>query len=288
MSHAIRITPAGNLLWEEASELEPILADPLARQLEQAFQQSAEQGLMALVAESADQSLPGNLAFWREFTREFFLRLCHHGSSPEQDWPGLPDPTSSWLQRVTDEAPPMPGLEYLSPELLRTLWHRLRDGVIAEAEKHPQGAEAFLQSISPFWHLVGRVTFHLAENKRSAERPFAFMATYTHRVSAQARLQHLPLGQALRDYAGADNRKALQSLLEPVRRAADRSPLVRELLEQKTLFHPQAWTVAEARRSPPIGTVRGSGTHSRLVKSTASASATGPGSFREQAVARGR
>ncbi len=29
------------------------------------------------------------------------------------------------------------------------------------------------------------VTFHLAENKRSPETPFAFMATYTHRLSAQ-------------------------------------------------------------------------------------------------------
>ena len=45
------------------------------------------------------------------------------------------------------------------------------------------------------------------------EQPFAFMATYTTRLSAQAKAQHVPLGQALREYAGAANRDKLLSLL---------------------------------------------------------------------------
>ena len=46
------------------------------------------------------------------------------------------------------------------------------------------------------------------------------MATYTSRLSAQARAQHVPLGQALREYAGSANRDKLLSLLLPVQRAA--------------------------------------------------------------------
>jgi hypothetical protein len=38
------------------------------------------------------------------------------------------------------------------------------------------------------------VHFNLAENPKDAEAPFAFLATYTPRLSAQARAQHLPLG----------------------------------------------------------------------------------------------
>jgi non-specific serine/threonine protein kinase len=94
--------------------------------------------------------------------------------------------------------------------------------------------------------LLGRVTFHLAENRRNPAYPFAFLATYTHRLGAGAKLQHLPLAQALKDYAGAKNQAQLASLLEPVRLAAENSPLVRQLLKTKALFQPQAWTVAQA------------------------------------------
>ncbi len=59
---------------------------------------------------------------------------------------------------------------------------------------------------------MGRVTFHLAENKRNPAYPFAFLATYTHRVSEQGKVQHLPLGRALEEYAGAKNRAALAAL----------------------------------------------------------------------------
>ena len=60
----------------------------------------------------------------------------------------------------------------------------------------------------PAVELVGRVYFHLAENKRDADAPFAFLATYTTRLSAPRRgPQHLPLGQALREYAGAATRR---------------------------------------------------------------------------------
>ena len=63
--------------------------------------------------------------------------------------------------------------------------------------------------------------FNLAENRRDADAPFAFLATYTTQLSAQAKAQHLPLGQALREYAGAANNERLLSLLLPVQRAAE-------------------------------------------------------------------
>src|SRR5204863_6717353 len=87
----------------------------------------------------------------------------------------------------------------------------------------------------------------LAEHKKDEERPFAFLATYTQRVS-EGRLKHVPLGQALKDYAGEKNRARLAALLEPVRTAADSCPLVRELLDSSDLFQPQPWTIREAYR----------------------------------------
>ena len=82
------------------------------------------------------------------------------------------------------------------------------------------GIQEFLKRRNPAWNLVGRVHFNLAENRKDAEAPFAFLATYTTRLSTQAKAQHLPLGQALREYAGAANKERLLSLLLPVQRAA--------------------------------------------------------------------
>ena len=81
--------------------------------------------------------------------------------------------------------------------------------------------QEFLKARNPAWNLVGRVHFNLAENRKDEEAPFAFLATYTTRLSAQAKAQHLPLGKALQEYAGAKNRERLLSLLMPVQRAAE-------------------------------------------------------------------
>ncbi|HEX5444238.1 MAG TPA: DEAD/DEAH box helicase, partial [Pirellulales bacterium] len=59
---------------------------------------------------------------------------------------------------------------------------------------------------------------------------------------------HLPLGEALKHYVGEKNQDRLVALLEPVRQAAQASPLVRELLDSRALFQPQAWSIAQAHR----------------------------------------
>ncbi|MGH9360928.1 MAG: SNF2 helicase-associated domain-containing protein, partial [Thermoanaerobaculia bacterium] len=90
--------------------------------------------------------------------------------------------------------------------------------------------------------------FHLAENKARADLPFAFLATYTSRISAQGKVQHLPLGRAVKEQAAAADKRALLALLAPVQRAAEASPFLRELVESRRIFQPQAWTPAEAHR----------------------------------------
>ena len=133
-------------------------------------------------------------------------------------------------------------------EVLAALWQALDALVLAEVEGCEGGAQEWLKAQNAAWNLVGRVTFHLAENKKNPERPFAFLATYTHRLSALARPQYLPLGNALREYAGSQNKDALLSLLLPVRHAAEKSTLARELIDSQRIFQPQAWSPAEAHR----------------------------------------
>jgi hypothetical protein len=81
-------------------------------------------------------------------------------------------------------------------------------GALVTLESAATGLSGWLKSKNPLWHKVGRVTFHLAENKRDPHHPFAFLATHTHRLSDQGKPQHLPLARALQEYAGAKNKAA--------------------------------------------------------------------------------
>jgi non-specific serine/threonine protein kinase len=140
----------------------------------------------------------------------------------------------------------MPGAEYCTPELLADIWIALDEWVRGAVSENPEGLSGFLNHHAPLWRQVGRVCFHLAENKQDTEFPFAFMSTYVPRLGKNARAQHLPLNQALREYAGANNRETLLRLLEPVYEAGNRCSWVRDLLESGDIFHPLAWTPDEA------------------------------------------
>ena len=142
----------------------------------------------------------------------------------------------------------MQGCEYLTHEVLSAWWLELDALVRNEIERHGGGVQAYLSERSPQWRLVGRVTLHLAENKRDPQHPFAFLATYIPKLSAQGRVQHEPLGKALHEYAGAKNRTALLSLLLPIQRATERSPLIKEMVESGEIYQPLAWSPREAYR----------------------------------------
>ncbi len=248
MSHSIRISPAGRLTLTTDALAEPSLDASLAADIVAAFERSNAAGLLLLASRAWNKPVPPSLVFWREFTQRFFQSLCQLGEDLEGSWEQLPPPSDTEFEPLIAAAPPMHGLEYLSQHLLTELWGEVRAVAHEQARQHADGAAAYLRDLNPVWHLLGRVTFHLAENKRDPEHPFAFLATYTHRLSSQAKLQHLPLGQALKEYAGAGNRAQLSALLEPVQRAAADSELVRELLDTRALFQPQAWSIHQAHR----------------------------------------
>src|SRR5262249_23742876 len=96
------------------------------------------------------------------------------------------------------------------------------------------------------WNLVGRVHFNLAENRKDESFPFAFLATYTTRLSADAKPQHLPLGRALQEYAGARNRERLLSLLMPVQRAAEHCSWLKAMVDSGEIYHPLRWLPGQA------------------------------------------
>ena len=241
MSFHLILNPHGRLLLDVGAGKLPAL--------ESAFGQSAASGLLALSAHRLEPSAcTAEVVFWREFADLFLTTLAHApelvGATGKPVTADVTPPPQLGFDLAL-RIPAMPGAEYVTPELFFSLWRDLTALAQAEAERSG-GLKPWLARINPALNLLGKVTFHLAENKRSPEAPFAFMATYTHRLTARDKPVHLPLARALQEYAGAKNQAALRSLLEPVRKAADQSPWARELLETRRLFQPQAWTPGQA------------------------------------------
>jgi superfamily II DNA or RNA helicase len=242
---SIALSPQGHVHLDvpAGSDLPPSLA-----QIAKHFERGDGHGVFQLGATEPETLLPGGLGFWRDVGRAFVVRLCATEdlealrAKVEVELP--PDA----LAALVATAPPLTGGEYLTPAVLAGLTARMALAVRDELAAWEGTVEAFLRQASPAWNLVGRVCFHLAENKNDPDAPFAFLATYTTRLSARAKAQHLPLAQALREYAGARNKSALLALLEPVQRAARTSAVAKDLVDGGAVFETLAWTPAEAHR----------------------------------------
>ncbi len=236
-------------LEAHADEQSPSLPVAVARRIEHAFQKGQASGLLHLATTELKTDLPQTLAFARGFAQRYVTQLCHLGDAEVLQHESLiPPPNEDELSRLVLDAPPMKGLEYLDSGALEAAWIDLDSLVRAEVAATGKGLRAYLHEKNPLWRVVGRVTFHLAENKRDEQLPFAFLATYASGVSDRGEAQHLPLARALQEYAGASNRKRLVALLTPIREASESLPWVQELVESADIYHPLAWTPMEAHR----------------------------------------
>jgi non-specific serine/threonine protein kinase len=239
-----RLTPHGTLVVAPADDA-PALEPALGERIRRAFARGPGHGLLRLGAGEAGQALPPVFAYWRELGERYVTALC---TRPDLDGqralPPLPPPDD--LEALAAAAPVMPGAEYLTAAVLGTLWAAIGHAFATELAEAKAPVQDFLKRLNPTWNLVGRVHFNLAQNRKDEQAPFAFLATYTHRLSAQGKAQHLPLGQALQEYAGAANKERLLSLLLPVQRAAERCDWLRQMVDAGEIFYPLRWSPQEA------------------------------------------
>ena len=237
----VALTPAGRwrVLWPEGHT-----ATAATDRLDPAFDRSSADGVLALLSWKGD--LSHGAAWLQQVVLGLLARLSH--CSLEGD--GLPPiMEATGMESHLLSAPPIRGGEYLSTDLLAALFDEVQALVRERMRVHADGAMACLRSLHSSLHTLGSVSFHLAENPRDPVRPFAFMASYAARLSTTGSVQHLPLGQALKQFTGSDGKpdaKGLRRLLEPVHIAAQASPLAKQLLDTGALFAPQAWGATEA------------------------------------------
>ena len=242
------MTPHGSLRLDQADD-DFVLESGLADRLKKSFERGSGHGLLHLGAGEAGSVLPPSLAWWREFGMRYIADLCALGDAKEPaGWTELAAPTSSELAALIDDAPPMRGGEYLRPGVLAQHWGEIGGALGVELSESGLSLSEFLKARDSRWRLVGRVHFNLAENRRDPECPFAFMATYTSSPAASGALRHSPLGQALREFAGAGDKAKLLQLLDPVSRASEACSWLKTIVDAGEIFHPLRWTPHEALR----------------------------------------
>jgi len=241
-SFAMHLTPKGHLQFGADADA-PQLPDALADRLSAAFARGAGYGLLQLGAAEVASALPPLWAFWRDFAARYVTLLT---AIPEDGEIAIATLDTLALETLCLDAPPMTGAEYLTPAVLRSFWSDIEAVVKAELATSGRTLPDFLKSQYPAWNLVGRVHFNLAENHKDAEYPFAFLATYTSRLSAHGKAQHLPLAQALAEFSGGRQKAQLLSLLVPVQKAAESCDWLAAMVAEGDLYHPLRWQVAEA------------------------------------------
>jgi non-specific serine/threonine protein kinase len=240
------LSPHGALRLDRSDD-EFLLDEATADRLEKHFAGDPGNGLLQLGTGEAGSRLPPALAWWRDFAMRFVTALCAQEDAEHVKLLApVAAPTDRDLGALVDEAPPMQGAEYLRPNVLQNLWRSIEDALRAALAESGLSLQDFLKNRDSRWRLVGRVHFNLAENRKDPDYPFAFIATYASSLAAHGGLRHLPLGQALREYAGAADKAKLLKLLEPVQGASESCRWLKQIVDSGEIFHPLRWSPKDA------------------------------------------
>jgi superfamily II DNA or RNA helicase len=247
----VAIPPAGTLLVDVASVIDDTqdgLSGAARARVGAAFARGAGHGLLDLGTTELDAPLSPPLAFLREIGRAFATRLRAAPDLEERRERVQVDCPPDECARLAGAVPPMPGAEYVDSDWIAARWAEIGNAFAQEIPAHRGAVAEWLRARHPSWHAVGKVCLHLAENRGDDEHPFAFLATYAVRAMSGGKVQHRPLARALEESSARGDRQALLQLLVPLQRAAGQSEWLAEMIDSGAIYHPLAWTPADAHR----------------------------------------
>ncbi len=243
---ALIVSPSGRPRVVAGALDDDALTGDRAAAIAAAFERGPGAGVLHLGAVEVGTQLPPSLGFFRELGHEIVARICAHPDLESLRERVRLEPPAGSIAAMVAAVPPIPGAEYIDADSLAAVWGEAVDAFAHELVSSGRPVAEWLHARNDAWATLGRVCFHLAENKRDPGRPFAFLATYTTRLSAKGAAQHRPLGHAVDESSAARDRQRLLALLLPVERAAEKSALVRALVDSGDIYHPLAWTAREA------------------------------------------
>ncbi|MDR2087757.1 MAG: DEAD/DEAH box helicase [Clostridiales Family XIII bacterium] len=233
------ICTAGGILLDavRADAKNPYRNDALLR----GFGEVPYRALLYFGFADKDSRMTESLAFVHDVCARFLFALSRDN---EIEFTRRPKPlTVEDADDILANIPFMTGAEFVDGAWVCAFWDGLSDAFGAEIDAWDGTVEAFLASHRAGLNAVGRVFFHLVENK-SEEYPFAFLATYSTGDKKSRKANHLPLKNALDEYRS--DHETLLKLLSTVSKATERSELISSLAESGELFSPLRLTPDEA------------------------------------------
>ena len=153
------------------------------------------------------------------------------------------DLTQDELCRIKEALPFVIGMEYVDDAWINTLWDALFAVFKLEIKGFDGTVAGYFAGYNANINVVGRVFFHLVENKDD-RYPFAFMATYSTKPVKSKKTVHTPLKNAIKEFDGDE--KKLLALISTVIKAAEKSNFISALMESGELFAPLKITAEEA------------------------------------------
>lgn len=203
-----------------------------------------DQALFSLGNIEDFRDLAPSIIFLAQVTTKFLGRLAQTADVEFTREDTAVIPTAEDLKSLLARVPFGIGSEFVGDEWIKSLFARLEKVFAREISTYPGSVEDFLRERNAKVSVFGRVFFHLVENKKDEEFPFAFLATYSTGESKNKKASHIPLQNALLEYRGQDS--LLLKLLSTVSSAAEQSGFLSELVESGELFSPLKFSGEEA------------------------------------------
>ncbi|MHC1682960.1 MAG: DEAD/DEAH box helicase [Clostridiaceae bacterium] len=149
------------------------------------------------------------------------------------------------IEEIKRRIPFSIGIEFINEEWISFTFEKIVDIYRKEISSYKGTVKDYLMERNTNINVVGRVFFHLVENKEG-DYPFAFLATYSteNKDAGLHKAKHMPLKNALLEYK--DDKEKLLQLMSTISKAADKSDFISELMESGELFSPLKFSPKEA------------------------------------------
>lgn len=152
-------------------------------------------------------------------------------------------PSQERIEDLLDSMPLLHESSLITQTWIEELYASLLKAYAKEIAAFEGSVKKFFNEHNPDLNPPETVFFHLVENRKNEDYPFAFLATYASR-GKDGRIVHHPLSTALEEFKG--DRKQIVELLSCLNQAADICSLISSWMINGELFHPIGLSAAEA------------------------------------------
>ena len=139
------------------------------------------------------------------------------------------------IQSLMETVPFVLGMEYIDKRWIEHMSALLLGVFKLEIQAYEGSVAQYFSDQHSNLNIVGKVFFHLVENK-DEDYPFAFMATYSTKEVRSRKAIHTPLKHALKEFDG-DEKRLLQ-LISTVMKVSETSVFIQGLINSGELFYP--------------------------------------------------